>query len=181
MNEADEALSDLYSKDAVEAYKADIQGAYEEKVLKKIMLTLGLEHEIKAMCNRVKQITGKPKLTFSYFYSQYPNFPVWLSIQKLPYVHTVGVVDLFNKFASNKIISTWSSASDEAPEDVPVGLVFDYTGVHGVQLICHDWDVDMDVSETRICRRIGTGRGYIVWIERLESFMKRVQHTWAPN
>ncbi len=180
-NPVDAALSGIYDSDRIAVAKAESQANYEERIVRKIMTAAGMEAQIKQMCYRVKEITGTPKLTFAYFNEAYLDFPALLRIQRIPYVHQTTIVDLFNKFGKSKIVNAWKEAAEDVgPDERIIAAVFDFAGVKGVHLVCHNeqnHSAFKPDAETRICARVGS---QLLWIERFEPFLDRILETWNP-
>jgi hypothetical protein len=178
--DVDEALGGVFDRERIEKAKALSMAHYEDRIVRKLMTQAGLQTQIPVMLKEVHDTTGvKPNLTFGLFHDHFPSFPVWLSIRRVPFVHEVSIKDLFNRFPSLKITEWWSEAVEAGPEGKPAALIFDFPGVKGSQLVCHNWDTDMELRETRICRRIGPGRGQLIWIERFEPFFDGIASVWA--
>lgn len=139
MADIDAALEGIYDKRIIEEKRAESAAAYEEKIVKKILIAAGMEDQINIMKNDIRAKTGKPGLTFAWFYEQNPTFPIYLEFARLPYVYQTKVTDLFNKFESLSFYKEWLLLRDEyLEEDHYVGLVFDFPGIKGTQMIIHD-------------------------------------------
>jgi hypothetical protein len=175
----DDLLSDVFDR-AAEA-KSVSMAAYEERVVKKMLGKAQLGDQAKQIAYRVKDLTGKARVNFSWFYSEYPDFPIWLGIRKVPYVHKLSVSDLFNKWSSLPFMQMWADLCDESPDsDKPVGLIFDWPGVKGTQLVLHNYKVDFDVNSLRIIRKIGQGKlAELVYLEQFEPFFDLVLDQWV--
>jgi hypothetical protein len=182
-SDMDNALDDIYSADKTNKWRFDIQRAYEQQIVKKLMQTLGFTTEINEFLKDIKQTTGeKPYLSVAYFNSQYPSFPVWLVPRKIGYMYQVTLKDLFNKFSSSKLATAWIDAYDEQPKDKPTALVFDVLGVKGKQLVCHNYGFDTaPTSETHILHRLKGEDNHLLCITRFESFLDDLSRTWVVN
>jgi hypothetical protein len=179
---ADEILKGIYASDIVEERRAAARVAYEERIVKKILVRGGLDGEIGKLCMRAKEKTGKARLTFEWFYEEYPSFPVYLSMRKVPFVYQVTPKDLFNKFCSTPMFKIWEEFRDEAPvRDRPVALVFDWPAVKGTQMVIHNWERPQEWFDgnLRLIRSIGTGRKLqLITIEQFEPFFECVFSGW---
>ena len=125
MPEIDGALDAIYNEHLINAQKGAANDAFETRVLKAMMLKVGLEDRIRPMLDETRQATGNSRISFAQFYEHYPDFPVWLKMHLIGYVHELHLRDLFNKFASLKFLNAWSEATDETPDNKPTALVLD--------------------------------------------------------
>jgi hypothetical protein len=185
MNPADDLLrSAVYNADVIALKKAISQSAYEEKIIKDILMHVGLDKEVGKLCMRVKEKTGRGRLTFEWFYEEYPHFPIYLAMRKIPFAFKVGAKDLFNKFTGTPMYTEWENFCDEAPvEDKPIGIVFDWPGVKGTQMIIHNDQQTMLQNDTgvRIVRRVGRGSAtQPVIIEQLDNYLTPALARWVP-
>jgi hypothetical protein len=181
-SETDDILSSVYDAEAIAARKAAGMAAYEERIVKKLLVHLGLAGSAAELAKRAKEKTGKARLSFEWFYEEYPDFPIYLVMRRIPFAFKVGVKDLFNKFCSTPMFKAWEEFRDEAPvEDKPIGLVFDWPGVAGTQMIMHNgangyFDFD---NRVRIVRSIGRGRNVEpITVEQFIPFLDELLKTW---
>lgn len=139
MGEHDELLDGIYDDPALDRQKAAASALYEERVVRKLMTRLGMADRIKSMAGEVRGLTGTARLTFAYFYSQHPDFPVWLVAKRVPYFHATPFREIFSKPKSQPFLKQWLEANDTAPDGKPVALVFACPGVKGSHLVLHNW------------------------------------------
>lgn len=184
MKEIDDLLKKaVYSQELIEQKHAASAVAYEEKILKKILIRAGMEGKIKELAFRAKETTGKASLSFAAFYDEYPTFPIYLGMRKVPYAWKVPITDLFNKFCSTPMFKAWEEFKNEAPvEDVPVGVVFDWPGFRPTQMIIHnDWNGSNPCDgHVQIWRSVGkVPNQQRVMIESLDSYLLPILQEWA--
>lgn len=181
MENADDILKSVYNADIIAEKKAISQHAYEEKIIKQILTHVGLEKEVGKLCMPVKEKTGRGRLTFEWFYEAYPSFPIYLGMRKIPFAFQVSAKDLFNKFHTTPMYNEWMNFCDEAPaEDKPLGIVFDWPGIKGTQMIIHNDQNTLhryDTCPRMMCR---TKTGAMVTIEQFNKYLIPTLATWVP-
>lgn len=185
MSETDDILkSVVYNADVIAAKKATSLIAYEEKIVKKILTSAGMANNAKELAMRAKEKTGKARLSFELFYEEYPTFPVYLAIRKLPFVHKIMTKDLFNKFCSTIMFKEWQWFVDEAPVVTkPIGLVFDWPGIKGTQMVLHNMQCTQEWFDNnlRLVRAIGSGKNIqLITVEQFDPFIKELLSYWMP-
>jgi hypothetical protein len=184
MDNADDLLKGIYDPALIAERKAAGQAAYEERIIRKILVRLKLDKEIGKLGGRAKEKTGRGRLTFEWFYEEYPSFPAYVGIRKIPFAHQVTMKDLFGKFTSTPMFKAWEEFRDEAPvEDKPIGLVFDWPGVQGTQMVIHNWDrnVSWFDGKLRFVQSIGRANPQLIIVEQLEPFLVRAEECWIPG
>jgi hypothetical protein len=173
---------DVFAPALTSEAKARSLVLYEEKVVKKILAAGGLPQIGRDIADLVKDRTGKAKVTLGVFYEFYPNFPIKLVIKRIPYVYTVTVSDMFNSLKAIQVFTTWEELFDElGDEDKPFGIIFDWPGVKGTQMVVHNMsDVNLDLNDVRVVRRIGKGAdAQTLYLERFQPFMDTVIDRWV--
>ncbi len=183
MSELDDALKDVYRSDQIQASRDAARAGYEEKIVKKILTAANLGTEIRDMAMDMQTRVGKARVTLAAFYESYPDFPVQLTARKLPFVYQVSFKDIFNKFCSTPIFKTWDEYRDECASDKPIGLVFDWPGVSGTQMIIHNDTVLSDANnQVRLTRLIGNPlnpNSFVITVEQFEGYLQNIIRRWA--
>lgn len=180
--DVDKLLSGVYNTDLIREKQEVSLAAYEEKIVKKILANANLSEEAGSLARNVKVAIGKGRVTFAWFFVEHQNFPVWIAVRKIPYVHRLSLATLFNKFPSSALVETWAEALDLTPYvDKPTGLVFDLMGIQGTQMILHNWtDAPILDKHTKIFREIGTGKSKrVLCLEQFEPFLNRAKTFWT--
>lgn len=136
----DDKLDAIFNDELTNKRKATANAAFEDKVLSKIMIEmLGMSTDVVKLLRReVKERTGgEGKLTFNFFYENYPGFPVYLAFKSIGYVHETTIPDLFK--ATNKILKVYGEEASTSRSDIlNFGLVFNFPGVPGTHMVCHN-------------------------------------------
>lgn len=180
--EIDQRLQGIYREDLIEERKVMTRDAYEERVVKKILAKAGLESIARELALQAKDLTGKARVSVAGFRAMYPSFPIWLEARKIGNMHEVTFKELFGKFTSTRVYKTWSELRDQAPEDKPFGLIFDWPSVPGTQMIIHNDDLPTtpDDHAVRIERRIDEKfETQIITIEQLDACLSRILEHWV--
>lgn len=179
---ADSFLDNVFNQDKIDDFKQEAGMAYEHRVLKVVMLKLGLAEHIKPMEYATKDLTGKARISVIQFNEMFQTLPVYITLKQIGYVYHTTVPDLFNKFTDMKIIDAWVSAYEETDKRKPMALIFDFPGVKGAKLVCHNSLAQLrdDDNETRIVRYIGKGaKRQLLCIERLDPFLEVLKRDLA--
>lgn len=171
-------MSDIEDNDFdLDDWKAKKNSSYEERILKQVMSAIGVREKISLLKSRCQEVTGSYNLNWDWFNDEFPTFPVRLMVRSIPYVHTVTLLDLFQRFSKTPIYKGYCDAIDlygesDAKAD---GLVFNWPGVGS--MCFHTFRVDFDTSESRFSRRIGE-KTFV--LEKLGSLLDSVLEVWSP-
>jgi len=175
--EVDAALSDLCSPERVAAAKAIYSAGFEERVMKTLLTGLGLADGATAIRAVARDRYGKDRLDFTSFREVYPSFPVWVSPQRISYVHRLSLPSLY-RLAKTKIFSAWEEAASACcEEDMAVAIVFrvaripGYMTFHNLRADFHSgdgWWLVVRVKHQYYC------------LESFKNLLRRVEMTWSP-
>lgn len=178
----DDAFEPANMSELIQQKIEENQLAYEERIVKKIMTTGGVANKIGRLGMRAKEATGHGKILFTWLMDEYPSFPVFLVPRRLGLIYQAGVKHLFNNFDKLPTMNEWALIKAEADPAMPLGLVFDWAGVKGTQMVMHNWTtpIELDDGNLRIVKRVGQGKhAEMVYIEQFSSFMSYVLNAWV--
>jgi hypothetical protein len=126
-------MSDLtpsWGDDARAAYResglAGLQ-AYEDAACRRILTLLGLTRLARTIADDVGEITNTPACTFAAM-DDYIHFPIKFSVGKISGVKFLTLPDLFDRFTTTKLFKELMVMSEEHGPDVPICLIFKFTG-----------------------------------------------------
>ena len=164
-----------------ESWKSSKQSNFEERVVKEIIKRYGLNGQgVRKLC---EDATGSPSYRWELFKEMYPTFPITIVPKVIPYVHTVSLNDLFNRFTSTLLYAGIADAIDDniqkGTELESVAVVFNWPQVTGLTAI-HNFLVNHDSSETRIVRRVNVFKRPVTFvIEKFSSLLDMLEGHWS--
>lgn len=171
----DDALDGIFETERIERARAEAHEAYEERIVKKILLVANLGDRVNELKRLVFEKTGQWKLKMSWLYEEYPTLlPVWLQPRRVGYVAHISVANLFSNFNKTPVYEAWSDIKDENPyPDKAAGLIFDWVKVKGTTMVLHD-STNEKIDNTRVNLVVGTGRNTrFLLLEQFEPFLRR--------
>jgi hypothetical protein len=153
-----------------EAWLAKKHQAYEEKIVRFMLRKMGVEHKIAELKRRCHAVTGVYSLNFDWFMDEYATFPVWLAMKSIPYVYTIGVIDLFKRFTRTTIYKAFIDCHDCNK----TGMVFNWPGLG--TCILHNDQTLYEPSETAIFKEIN---GHVFVLQLFTAFFQTVLERWS--
>lgn len=164
----------------------DRQACFEERVVKQILRTIGVE--ISTAKAEALRRYGSSALTIMWFAEEYPMFPVKLDAEKLPWVFGIEVHQLFGRKSDrNPWLRAFTRAAARYSWDdfrrEPCGLVFHAPKAEGAGSMIFRNHLGKDDPAEQIChepRIIGRfGKPPMFWvIQSLSSFLEELGTDW---
>lgn len=165
---------------------AERQENYEAKFVLRFFQEAGVRLGRGVLEAQAKADTGESQLTFAWFRSRYPQFPVVLYAEKLRYVHEVTIADLFLRFTKLKFLTVFEEKVRADGLDLRTrnaGLIFEWPGIGTVVLhnLRRNSQIGNDDSfydgGTLVVRSVGAPPITYV-IETLKTFIPAVGRDW---
>lgn len=182
----------LLFKEEPEDRKARQEAEYEERLVGHLLSRYGLS-SYKNWLRKQNNASGTSVLTLPPFLEHFGQFPVYLSVAKIPGVTKNCTVDkLFNKMSTRKIVDVYATMRDElVPEhyqDYPFALVFPWPYIPK-GMVLHDKSVTLDelpVGLKKPCVRLvwtlskrKQRYGKYLVLEPLDQLLAAI--TWEPT
>ncbi len=158
-------------------YIKEREFAYEEKVVKQLLKNFSISDRLPYLKSRCKAKTGRSNLQFEWFNDLYPDFPVFLTIRRIPYVHKVTFKNLFGNFTTTPIYKALEDVIDISESSLARGVVFNWPGIG--TMVMHDL-VTTHESDAEFVRKLGP-RKIRFTIETFGSFCEKVASIWTPG
>ena len=99
----------------------------------------GLLEQAPEMMNMAKVRLGFGPLTLEAFHHLHPNFPLWLSAEKIKYVHKTAISDLIRSLLASKIYAAFCDCEISKPKGFShSGIVFEWLHSPWPMAIMHD-------------------------------------------
>lgn len=166
-----------------ERREGEVQQAYERKVVKKILLGLGVDRVLLGM-EKVEADGDRSCLTFAWLYDKYPSFPIILTTRD---TWVPSVVDFFRtRSHKNTFWPIWEEVTECLKGNKkPIGCIFPFPQVtdlghgivHNAEISFTGYNQEMEfVHMSR--RRIN---GEVVILEQLDCFINRLRMDWEPT
>jgi len=190
-------MTDWLSKQNPEAHArsmADQNASFEETIIKKLMAEAGCTYHLSSLRKEAASMNGGIHLlTFDWFSSAFPGFPVRLGAARLTGTHKITCGQLFgSSFTKLSFFKEYQHFLDQSgldEESERVGLVFNWSGVKtgGRAMVLHNYpvsssnivDPDLRIERgTRIVRPFGNPVVVYV-IESLHDLMLSVGNDWT--
>lgn len=179
----------MHGQDAVErreAQDADRQESYESKFVLRFFQEAGVRLGRSVLEAQAKADTGESKLTFAWFRTRFPQFPVVLYAERLRYVHELTVADLFSRFTKLKFVTVFDEKVRADGIDLRTrnaGLIFEWPGLGSVVL--HNLRRNSQIGNdntfhdggTLIVRSVGAPPITYV-LESLKTFIPAIGRDW---
>lgn len=160
----EKTISDTLGREIYESAKKDakfihkgIKAYHTARIEWKVMHMLLEKFNLKTAKNEIitkcHEMTGHNRLPFKLFHEMYPNFPIWLIPDSIPYASRellFGIPMSVNKSQQSysKILTAYANALESVDENWleegrPIGLVFEVlkTGVPGCCWCFHNYQV----------------------------------------
>lgn len=168
------------------------QLAWQERIVLSLLRYAGAPVNKRGLKTQAKQTTGDDTLSFDWFASEFPAFPVRLLAQKLPYTHKTTLVDIYGhkRFLSLPWFKEYESQVDLYQlnlEQERAALVFNLpTAKEAFQMVLHNQPVRAltfhDAEERREDHWPRTTfplkNGTVIVLESFKSFMQTVGVDW---
>ena len=156
---------------------------YERKIVKKILLGLGVEPTVLGVERPEKQDNDGSFMTLAWLYDRYPTFPLLLTTRE---TWTPSIIDFFKvRSRKNSFWEIWSDITDGFQDEKrDIGCVFPFPQTsdlgHG---IVHTHNLpyigfNQEVEAVYLQRRCADGA--VLTLERLDSFINRLRPEWEP-
>ena len=102
----------------IEQLRGEQTNAYEEKIVGYLLSRFKLTKHKVTLLHKQRELTGSARLTLGQFDNEFPDFPTYLAVAKIPYIAKDGKVDkLFNRFPSRKMVSRYEELVESIPEE----------------------------------------------------------------
>lgn len=141
----DDIFDEIHKAVDPEINKQLKQVRWEEAMVKRLLRFYGLsqlEPSLRTLCH---DATGEDRLQFCWFMYEYPDFPVWLTAEKVPFSFDMRFTQMVRQGLKLKVFELMEQNRDQAPSywndaGQPVGLVFEllHTGGRGAMWVAHD-------------------------------------------
>lgn len=178
MKKVDDTLDSVFDDETTAKQKGLAKAAYEEKIVKKILTHAGLSSYAPTLANLNKEKTGNYRITFDWFFDQFPTFPTWCAANKFPYVQNISVVELFDKFLSSKIFCFWEELYQLNSFEKPTALIFDWPGMHRTQMVLHDDIAMIPLNATLFTTRL---KDKLVYLQHFDHYFEPVLQKWVGH
>jgi hypothetical protein len=172
--------------DTARASREAVQDRFEESAVRRLLASVGLTGVLASLKKQQHEFTGQDNLLFARFYHTNPSFPVRLYFRKIPYMHQVTQVDLFQRFSTTQLFRCYEEVHERDNTGKPVGLVFDWPAPENAakprglgMMIVHNLPLDHDCPHTRFSRRFMTEPPQTVHVMRYGDFLEGLE--WRPN
>ncbi len=169
-----------------ERRKVEVVSAYERKVVKKILVGLGLDRVSLALEKQeVDADESDTFMTMAWLAGKYPSFPVILQVRE---TWTPDIVDFFKvRSRKNSFWAVWEEVSESlVGNKKPIGCVFPFPAAldlgHGV---IHNAKLPNVVITDEHCKtavqmtREELNKPTVV-LELLDTFIRRLSAVWSP-
>jgi hypothetical protein len=153
---------------------------WEENIMGRLLKFYELERLAPVLRHRCKEASGKPFLLFSWFYQEFPDYPVWFAFRKVRYLHEIGMEDFVNRFTKTHLYQAYVDDKEQMPEhavelDKSFGLVFEY--IHGMgATVMTNAERFLQVGQRRFVAEVN---GEILHIQPLEHLLASLG--WSPS
>jgi hypothetical protein len=137
-----------------------------------------------------REYTGRPALTFDWFYAAYPDFPVRLRTRCIPYLYATTAIDRWR--CPEVLVTAYEEArgeeadAEDSARAFPCEVVFRWRGFGSSGLVClhnspfvpdgvqdYSWSCDREQGTTRRMCVYAAPRGK-------GSFLTAVGRFWSP-
>lgn len=162
----------------LDQWKAEKNSAYEEKVIKTLLIQLGLRNSIRQIQSRAEEVTGVRTINYDWLLDAYPTFPVRIFARSIPYVAKIKVSDLFKRFTQTVIYKNFIDGLELFNVDTtqPAAMIFIWPNLG--QFALHNYFVDWSEEyETRITRTLREGS---FTLEKFKTFINTIGSRWEP-
>lgn len=151
----DEALNRELSLAPLKGRDVRPDTRWEHKIVGLILKKFGLEAAGSKIAAASRSRAGQPGLKFVDFKAFFPDFPVWFHCQKIPYVHTTTVADLFRAFEKTKLFRAFVNAESLAPPEYQAGrLVLAFEWLHVLPVaVFHNYYADSSTYDESVLLR----------------------------
>lgn len=163
------------------------QETYEARQVLRFFQEAGCRLGRAMLESRAKHDTGESQITFDWFRTVYPRFPVVLFTEKMPYVHEIDVPQLFTRFTQLKFFSAFVGHCQAEGIDLhkrTAGLIFEWPGLgatvlHNMRRHAQRGNDDaFQDGGTLIVRTIGSPPVTYV-LESLKTFIPAIGRDWV--
>jgi hypothetical protein len=142
-NPMDDMFETIHEKVDAEVYKQLKQVRWEENMVKHVLRFYGVDHLAKDLKTLCADRTGEARLQFRWFMDAFPDFPVWLGAEKVPFSFDIRFKDIVAFKMKLNLFKYWHRVQEEAPSywQQPVGFVFEalHSGqAEGAKWILHN-------------------------------------------
>lgn len=176
---------DLLGDDTVYSSQLERRAAYEEAAVRFILTRFEMGAQIGRFVKELKTRTGQrsPKLSFAWFYSEFPDFPVRLGVGRTISISDLDPSLLFKpgKFERHFLYKDYleMSAAIATDEREPVGMIFRWPSVTKF-MILHGFGYNSEIQRPRYTTLASKGT-YVkeAVVERLDGFLDDFVN-WEP-
>jgi hypothetical protein len=172
-----------FEEDSAEVYES-----FEDSAVRAVLRKVGLERSISYLKSQCRDSTGSDYLSFPWFHSAHPLFPVALSTAKLYGLSDRTASDLITRFTKTPIFKAFMDFVEDDGillKENHAGLIFRWRAKP--MMVIHTYPredemVDSTKHWTRVSRVLGSGSGRIVVsIEPLDALLYNVAENWKPE
>ncbi len=162
----------------------ETKAVYERKVIKKILVGLGVDRAALAIGKQEVEFGDlESYMTIAWLTEQYPSFPVLLQTRA---AWAPNIVDFFRvRSRKNSFWEIWNEIIDEFGTKKAIGCVFPFSETTGLgHGIVHNLElpyVGEDSKQEFMCMRRTRADGTFVELELLDSFINRLRVKWEPS
>lgn len=153
---------------------------WEEQIVSRLLKFYELPADTGAALRRVcRQKTGKSLLLFTHFIDAFRDFPVYMTFDKIPYLHSQSMEDWVERFTKTAVYKSYHELMDAIPcdwrGDRPVAMVFPSNNY--MRTLCMSNAPEPMVPGHRRFDAMVDDQRYA--FEPLEFFLKT--HPWSPR
>lgn len=177
MNSIDDEDFDTFDR---ASYLKEKEENYEERIATMLLRRFDLNHKMQDLRKQCEERTGDDRLSLTWFYENYPTFPVLLAARRLAGIHQLSVDELFRCFTKTKIFRSYLEWFEEQEPGFSgcVGVAFNWPGLG--TMVMHDYASSniLESEDALFVRMLSNGR--VCTLERWRSFIKKMSSIWTP-
>lgn len=153
---------------------------WEEQIVSRLIKFYALpDNTGSALRRRCRELTGKAQLLFIHFIDAYRDFPVYMTFEKIPYLHSQSMEDWVERFTKTAVYKRYHELVEAIPPgwagDKPVAMVFPSNNY--MRTLCMSNAPEPMVPGHRRFDAMVDSDRYA--FEPLEFFLKT--HPWSPS